>query len=114
LEKEKEFPIPIWQWAETQLEAEPGPASRFFPSPFLHSRTTHEEAQPTQRLPQRGPAGLLGAPRLATHIRPVINPICHHTRYRPDTPILTRYRIHPEGDSPPFDLNPILRELGFA
>jgi hypothetical protein len=31
-EKEKEFLIPIWQWVETQLEAEPGLASLFFPS----------------------------------------------------------------------------------
>jgi hypothetical protein len=38
LEKEKEFAIPIWQSAETQLEAELGPANRSFPSPFLHSR----------------------------------------------------------------------------
>jgi hypothetical protein len=34
-EKEKDFLIPIWQWAETQLDAEPGPASRSFsPSHF--------------------------------------------------------------------------------
>jgi hypothetical protein len=43
-EKEKEFLIPIWQWAETQLEAELGPASRSLSSPFLHSRTAHEAA----------------------------------------------------------------------
>jgi hypothetical protein len=85
-----------------------------FPSPFLHSRTAHGVAQPAQWLPQRGPAGLPGAPRLSTHIRPVINPICHPTRYRPDTQFLTQYQVHLEGDSPPFDLNLILCELGFA
>jgi hypothetical protein len=34
LEKEKGFSILFWLWAKTQLEAEPGPASRFpFPTP---------------------------------------------------------------------------------
>jgi hypothetical protein len=53
-EKEKEFLTPIWQWAETQLEAEPGPASRSLSSPFLHSRTAHDAAQPTIHSPVRG------------------------------------------------------------
>jgi hypothetical protein len=43
-EKEKEFLTAIWQWAETQLEAELGPASRSLSSPFLQSRTAHETA----------------------------------------------------------------------
>jgi hypothetical protein len=34
------------------------------------SRTAHEVAQPAQRLPQRGPAGLPGAPLLSKHTRP--------------------------------------------
>jgi hypothetical protein len=53
-EKEKEFLTPIWQWAETQLEAEPGPASRSLSSPFLHSRMAHDAAQPTIHSPVRG------------------------------------------------------------
>jgi hypothetical protein len=53
-EKEKEFLSPIWQWAETQLEAKPGPASRSLSAPFLHSCTAHEAAQLTIHSPVRG------------------------------------------------------------
>jgi hypothetical protein len=54
LKKEKKFLTPIWQWAEIQLEAEPDPASRSLSSPFLHSLTTHDTAQPTIHSPVRG------------------------------------------------------------
>jgi hypothetical protein len=43
-EKEKDFLVPIWQWAETQLEAEPGPTSFSFSLPFLYFHA----AQPSQ------------------------------------------------------------------
>jgi hypothetical protein len=32
--EKKDFLIPIWQWAETQLEAEPGLTGFFFSSQF--------------------------------------------------------------------------------
>jgi hypothetical protein len=53
-EKEKEFLTPIWQWAETQLEAEHGSASCSLFSPFLHSRMAHDAAQPIIHSPVRG------------------------------------------------------------
>jgi hypothetical protein len=56
-EKEKDSLIPIWQWAKTQLEAEPGPASRFFSPPifpFLHGPTPAQ-----QHHSRRGPAAMI-------------------------------------------------------
>jgi hypothetical protein len=47
LEIEKEFPISIWQWAETRLETEPSPAS-------------HSYSPPPSSIPSR-PSGLHGA-----------------------------------------------------
>jgi hypothetical protein len=47
LEIEKEFPISIWQWAETRLETEPSPAS-------------HSYSPPPSSIPAR-PSGLHGA-----------------------------------------------------
>jgi hypothetical protein len=44
-EKEKDFLIPIWQWAETQLEAELGPMNFSFFAPIsLFSRNPAELA----------------------------------------------------------------------
>jgi hypothetical protein len=44
--KENDFLIPIWQWAKTQLQAEPGPASfSFFRPIFPFSRSPAELAQ---------------------------------------------------------------------
>jgi hypothetical protein len=57
MEKEKEFPIPIWQWAETQLEAEPGPTSRSFSLPLSpFPRGPAEPAQPARPLQCAQPA----------------------------------------------------------
>jgi hypothetical protein len=43
--KENNFLIPIWQWAKTQLQAEPGPASfSFFRPIFPFSRSPAEPA----------------------------------------------------------------------
>jgi hypothetical protein len=47
LEKEKGFSILFWLWAETQLEAEPGPASRFC---LPHSRVAQPASLPCSRL----------------------------------------------------------------
>jgi hypothetical protein len=58
-EKEKDFLIPIWQWAETLLEAKPGPASHSLSPPifpFLRGPT------PTQlHRSRRGPVELIQA-----------------------------------------------------
>jgi hypothetical protein len=52
-EKEKDFLIPIWQWAETQLEAEPGPTNFSFFAPIsLFSRGAADSAlEPPQSRP---------------------------------------------------------------
>jgi hypothetical protein len=60
-EKEKEFLIPIWQWAETQLEAEPGQPLRFPP----HFSTL---TRPTER--PSLPSGFLSVAQLAYRARP--------------------------------------------
>jgi hypothetical protein len=84
-ENENKFLISIWQWAETQLEAEPGPASRSFClplSPLLHG-------------PRSGPAcptASSACPSQPTERAPPLN--AHLTRYQPDPPphpLLTRH-----------------------
>jgi hypothetical protein len=65
-EKENDFLIPIWQWAETQLEAEPGPTGFFFSSQFLRV------AYPSQpSLTSIGPSAACPAsPVHAARVRP--------------------------------------------
>jgi hypothetical protein len=60
-EKEKEFLIPIWQWAETQLEAEPGQPLVF---PPLFSTLTRPTEWPSL------PSGFLSMAQLAYRARP--------------------------------------------
>jgi hypothetical protein len=76
-EKEKEFIIPIWQWAETQLEAEPCLASRSFSLPL----------SPHPHSPRSGPAcpaASSAQPSQPTGRAPPLN--AHLTRYQLDLP----------------------------
>jgi hypothetical protein len=77
IEKEKEFLIPIWQWDETQLEAEPDLPSRSFSlplSPLPHSPRSDPAC----------PAASSARPSRPTGRTPPLN--AHPTRYQPDPP----------------------------
>jgi hypothetical protein len=88
-EKEKEFLIPIWQWAETQLKDEPGPASHSFSLPL----------PPLPHSPRNGLAGLPASsarPSRPTGRAPPLN--AHPTRYQPDLPPHTLPNRHADSN----------------
>jgi hypothetical protein len=115
-----DFLTPIQQWAETQMEAEPGPASRSFsPPPFSilawPSRTGPAEpaslarvacVRPSNR--QCSPASLPGMPRLSTHTRPNKHTSDPLSTRPVINPLLTQYRVHLQtGFFPPSNPAPI-------
>jgi hypothetical protein len=78
-EKENDFLIPIWQWVETHLEAEPGPTSFFFSSQFLR---VAQLSRPSLTSIGTSPACLASPTRVAC-VRPNHFTVFSLTRYRP-------------------------------
>jgi hypothetical protein len=83
LKNKKYFLIFYWPWAETWMEAQSA-------KPFLPSLLFTRSLVAAQNYLSRGPAALPGFP---------------HTYYRPDTPISTQTRGHPNRFTP-FAISP--------
>jgi hypothetical protein len=87
-EKEKDYLIPIWQWAETQLEAKPGLTGFPFSSQFLR---VAQPSQPSLTSIGTGPA-YLAPPMRAAHVRPSEASSGPATLSGFPDPLSTRYR----------------------
>jgi hypothetical protein len=107
LEIEKEFPISIWQWAETRLETEPSPARPTTPIPLPFPPFPQGPVASMVRSPAGSPfraCSLVSGSLLFSSHSPVAGPSASryrvgHPEEKPDTEFIparcSSTRVHP-------------------